>query len=159
MLVTGGIGPVLLLPSRGLGPFGGEIPLIFLPPTRFTVPWRRDVTKLAQDFTMWSGDTRRLSITVDDGASPPVAINLTSSTIEWHLAKRLTSTVAILTKTVGGGIALTDPVNGVFEVTIDPADTADLSGEYYHEAEVTLSGGDKSTVLVGIATIKRDLIL
>lgn len=161
MLVTGGIGPAVIFPTRGYGPFGGPPApvLVFAPPTRFTVTWRRDMTSVDQNFTMWSGDTRRLSVTVDDGATPPVAVNITGSAISWHLAKRLTSSTAILTKTVGVGITITNGAAGIFEVLIDPADTAALSGDYYHEAEIVLSGGDKSTVMTGVATIKRDLIL
>ena len=47
---------------------------------------------------------------------------------------------------------ITDAANGVFEVTIDAADTVNLNGRYHHEAEVTL-GGVPFTVMRGVAVI------
>ena len=108
---------------------------------------------------MHSGDTRVLELTITDEAD--AVVNLTGAAITWALSKRNASEVlpkgtAILTKTVGSGITITDAANGRADVAIDPADTADLKGEYYHEVQLVLT--DTSTVLYGLVTIQEDLI-
>ena len=109
--------------------------------------------KLDQDFTLDAGDKAILTITVDDGAEPPVAVDLSGVAIQWALARDL-SIVPVVTKSVGSGIVITDPTNGIFKVTLDPADTEGLCGIYYHEAEVTDTNSDPSTVTRGTVTIR-----
>ena len=109
----------------------------------------------AQNFDMFSGDDKVLVVTVKDLAG--VAVNLTGASITWKLADSLTGTVRA-TKTTAAGIAITDAADGVFEVTVADADTATLSGSYYHEAEVTDSSGRDSTVVFGNITIRPTLI-
>lgn len=56
--------------------------------------------------------------------------------------------------TADGGVSITDAANGKFTVTLAPADTKTLAvGTYYHEAEVTDSLGNVSTVTVGKVTL------
>ena len=113
------------------------------------------MTKQNQDFTIWSGDDKVITVTVYD--NDDVIVDITAATITWQLSQNVNS-AALITKTVGSGIALSDPTNGQFTVTLDPADTASLSGRYYHEAEITDSSGNVNTGLVGHATIKTDAI-
>ena len=113
------------------------------------------MTSINQDFTMYAGDSKTLTVTVTDGAG--AAKNITSATITWKMLEEQGGTVK-LTKTVGSGIALTTPSSGIFTVTIAAADTsAFLAGQYYHEAEVTDSGSLVSTVLTGTITLKRGI--
>jgi len=56
-----------------------------------------------------------------------------------------------------GDIEITDSANGIIEITVAPADTDALAGDYYHELQMT-QGGNISTVLYGQATIVKDLI-
>jgi|LWDU01.1.fsa_nt_gi hypothetical protein len=58
---------------------------------------------------------------------------------------------------VPGDIVITDTPNGIIEITVAPADTDALAGEYYHELQMA-QGGNISTVLYGQATIVKDLI-
>lgn len=113
------------------------------------------MTKQNQDFLMWSGDDKVITVTVYDNDDN--VVNITGATITWQLSQNIDSS-ALITKTVGSGIALSDPVNGQFTITLEPADTASLAGRYYHEAQITDSSGDISTGLVGHATIKTDAI-
>jgi hypothetical protein len=53
---------------------------------------------------------------------------------------------AVVTKTTASGISITNATGGVFVVTIDKEDTEDLEGVYAHEAVITDSAGDISTV-------------
>ena len=110
----------------------------------------------AQNFTMRSGDSKKLNITVTDGAG--AAKDLTGATMIWRLAVRKHATSEI-SKATASGIAFVSEVSGIAQVTIDPADTAGLDGDYYHEAQVTDSSGDIETVMVGTATIIGDHIV
>lgn len=112
------------------------------------------MTKKNQDLEMWAGDTKKLQYTVLDENDDPV--NLTNATINWWLAESATST-AILTKTTADDISITDAANGVFQVTINPADTQNLEGRYYHEAEVTDDAGNVATVAVGVIKINPSI--
>jgi hypothetical protein len=104
---------------------------------------------------VWSGDDKVITVTVYD--NDDVVVDITSATITYQLSQNVKS-AAIISKTVGSGITLTDPTSGVFTITFDPADTASLSGRYYHECEITDTSGDVSTGFVGYATIKEDAI-
>ena len=111
------------------------------------------MTATAQDLTMWAGDTKTLTVTVTDGAG--AAKNITSATISWKLLDEQGGTVR-LTKTVGSGIALTTPTSGIFTVSIATGYTSSLvAGKYYHEANVTDSSSNVSTVLIGVITLRR----
>lgn len=101
-----------------------------------------------------SGDT--LIIEVEVSNTDGTAKDITSASIEWVLAKRRGGTAVISKSAAGGGISITDAVAGLFEVTIDPADTDSLAGLYFHEAEVTDSAGNISTVLEGHVFINDD---
>ena len=113
------------------------------------------MTKQNQDFLMWSGDNKTITVTVYD--NDDVVVDITNVAITWELSQNVDS-VALISKTAGSGITLSDPTNGIFTITLDPANTGSLSGRYYHEAEITDLSGDISTVMVGHATIKTDAI-
>lgn len=107
------------------------------------------------DFTMYAGDSKTLVVTAkdEDGA----AVDITDATIRWQLARSV-STTALVTKSIGDGVTITDGSGGVFEVELENADTESLKGEFYHEAEAILTDGTIATVLSGTATINRTLI-
>lgn len=109
------------------------------------------------DFTMFAGDSKVLVVTIvdDDGA----AVNITGAAIKWQAARTVSDSSALISKTTDspGGVAITDGADGEFEVTLDEADTDDLDGLYYHEAEITMSG-DTSTVLTGYMVVEQTLI-
>ncbi len=113
---------------------------------------------------MFSGDTKRLNYTVKDGAG--VVIDITGGTFRWGLSKLGKPVTAgepspqgspLLTKTVSSGITLTAPTLGELRVDLDPADTADLKGSFYHELEMVLAGVT-STIAFGQIDIKKDLL-
>lgn len=122
---------------------------------------------LNQDLTVDSGDPlhagkfRILEITVDNGANPPVVVDIDTAAITWALSDYAAkqpgkAATAILSKTVGDGITISDGPNGVFQVQLDPADTLALEGRYYHEAEIDIAS--KPTVVVqGLVDILRSI--
>ena len=101
-----------------------------------------------QDIEIVSGDTVTLRVTVDEGAAVK---DLTGGTVLWGLSKLAGADTRL---TASG--TLSDPTNGQFTVAIPS--TADISGNYYHEAEFTESGGDVGTVMRGTIRIDRDTV-
>jgi len=114
-----------------------------------------------QDISLHSGDSRVLRVTVTDENA--AALDITAAVFIWALSKKDAETVSpkgtpIVTKTMAvGSIEITNAPGGVIEITLAPADTAALAGEFYHELQMTLDGAI-STVLYGQATIVKDLI-
>lgn len=104
-----------------------------------------------QNFEIHAGDSRDIVVTVTD--SQGGAVDLTGAAIAWQLARSADAASPAVFKSLGTGISITDGPNGVFTVTLDSADTEGLTGLYYHEAEVTDTAGNRSTVLSGVATI------
>tara|TARA_R110002096_G_scaffold288387_1_gene482127 strand:+ start:715 stop:1074 length:360 start_codon:yes stop_codon:yes gene_type:complete len=111
------------------------------------------------DFSLHSGDSLTLEVTVNDAAA--AAVDITSATFIWVLSKKSTTSVAprgaaILTKALASGVAINDGPTGRADITLDPADTASLDGTYYHELQMT-NAGFVSTVLYGSVTIAKDI--
>ena len=59
---------------------------------------------------------------------------------------------AMVTKTLGNGITITAATSGMYTVTLAPADTAGLVGNYLH-ASTLLTSGNVNTVFSGILTL------
>jgi len=108
------------------------------------------------DFTMTAGDTKVLSVTVTE-KSDGSATDITGAVIAWKIAQSLRGGV-LLSKSTPADITITSGTGGIFAITVDPADTASLLGDYYHEAQVTFSTGEISTVLKGKMTVEPGLI-
>lgn len=89
------------------------------------------------DFTLVANNDCLINVTVTDAAG--AAVNITGATIKWSL-KRNKSTSAALTKTTSSGITITSGSGGIFQISIDAADTTSLLGDYVHDAVVTISG-------------------
>lgn len=111
------------------------------------------MTRTAQDFTMWSGDHKNLTYTVTD--STGASVNLTGASVAWVLSPGPTSgSLVRLTTDSGSGIA----VSGcTFTVSLSPAHTSSLAGQYYYEAQVRDTVANVSTVAVGTAMINFDV--
>ena len=111
---------------------------------------------MISDFNMVAGDTKTLVVTVKDSSGNPV--NIAGAAILWRASRSIRKTAA-LSKEVNDGIVISDGPNGQFTVSLDPADTDDMHGEYYHEAQVTALDGTISTVLRGAMKVDRALII
>lgn len=102
-----------------------------------------------QPLDITSGDDVTLEVTVletDDSAK-----DIAGATITWELSRRAGMNARV-TKTA----TITGATTGVFQVAVDS--TGELAGEYYHEAEMTESGGAISTVMRGRVNISRDTV-
>ena len=102
------------------------------------------------NLTMHAGDTKTIDIAFTDGGTPVI---ITGASIAFAVAWR-PGGPAILTKTVGAGIVITNAAGGLARVTLSPADTATLrGGYYYYEAECVEAGGTEWTGAYGTLTI------
>lgn len=108
-------------------------------------------TIVASNFEMFSGNTRVLKVTVLDQDEAIVDLSGAAATF---VVMRAHGQPAIITKTVGSGIVITDAVNGLLEITLLEADTEPLRGVHRHELEITDASGRKTTVLFGNITIR-----
>jgi len=110
------------------------------------------------NFSFYAGDKKLVTITVLDASSE--AVDIAGATIRWQAARSTADDDLVLQKSTGdspGDITITDPSNGVFVVTLNEVDTDALSGLYYYEAEVVISG-DISTVIAGYFYVIPTLI-
>lgn len=109
------------------------------------------MTKLNQNLTVWTGDSRVIALTINDADGDEV--NLTGATVRYAIAEAATSGTKLVEKTTSSGISITDAANGKCEITLAPADTTALQPgvprDLYHECEVEDSTGKKMTAFTG----------
>ncbi len=110
---------------------------------------------LDQNFEMVSGDTKDIVVTVLDEIDQVVPID--GADVVFILSLNEFS-AALVTKTTGAGIVITNGPGGVFTVTLDSADTEDLIGQHYFEAELTDVLNQVSTVVLGTIDIRQNVI-
>lgn len=117
------------------------------------------MTEVNQNFVLYIGDDKVISCTVYNGLVANGALkNIAGASIVWGMYVAAGSGTT-LTKSTSDGISITDAANGVFEVTLTHTDTEALSaGWYAHEAEVTDSDGNISTVFTGTIEVKASRI-
>ena len=119
------------------------------------------MTAIAQNFSMYRGDTRNLNFTARDDSNN--LVDITGATLRWAAKHAVNSTgAAVISKATGGsGITITDGPNGAYTVALLPADTSGLSIEkqiqLVHEVEITDASSNVDTISVGTATILRDI--
>lgn len=106
-----------------------------------------------QDVRLRSGDDRTLTVTVIDDATGS-AKDITGATATYQAYRRDSTTSQIsLTGTIATG------TDGVITFDMTAASTASLGErDYVHEVQLTESGGDIGTVLIGTLRLRRDLI-
>ena len=112
------------------------------------------------DFSLYQGDTMRVHFALKRTDGTP--LELVGAELRWQ-ASRLKApgvfgSTAILSKTEQNGIEIDDDLNGLVTVNLDPGDTLQLKGDFYHELEAVDASGDVSTVYTGTFQIKKALI-
>jgi hypothetical protein len=111
-------------------------------------------------FTFFAGNARKFHVEVinDDTNEPE---DLTDVTLLWQCSRGTAdkfSAEPTLTKTVGSGITVVDEFNGLIEVHLTSADTANLTGTFYHELLLVDVTGDQQNVIADTFTVKRRLV-
>ncbi|OME86914.1 hypothetical protein BK120_08300 [Paenibacillus sp. FSL A5-0031] len=99
-----------------------------------------------QNFEMFAGDTKNVTVTV-------TGVDLTGASVKWAMKKSIYNAEPDVYKDTLTGVTITAPDK--FVIAFKPADTAALSGGFYHEAEVTDASGNVSTLLSGTITVNR----
>jgi hypothetical protein len=111
-------------------------------------------------FEMFAGDTKRINFTIIE-ASTQEAFDLTGATASWQASRARAngfSSTPVITKTEDNGLEITDVIGGAISVLLTPADTTNLSGDYYMELQLVDADGDIATAYSGTFTIKKALI-
>lgn len=103
---------------------------------------------------MYAGDYITMEFTAKEENGS--ALNLTGLTLKWSLGRK-SEGPALLTKTDGAGITVTDAAAGKFTVTLDPQDTLKFNGDYYHEAKA-FDGTRPYTIFAGELSFEPTLI-
>ena len=97
---------------------------------------------------MFQGDDKIIRVTTLD--TDESAVDITGCTIRWVWYKRSPYSLVVDKSTPSGsGITITDPTNGIFEITLVPTDTESLLGDYNHECELIDLESKISTIMVG----------
>lgn len=111
-----------------------------------------------RDFELRHGAKNVIRITVKNAAGTVVDIS-GASAIVWSLARTRRSVENEIQKDLDDGIAFEDDgSDGVFLVTVAAADIAELRGDYFHDAAVTLNSTPQ-IVAEGTVTIRESLSL
>jgi hypothetical protein len=96
-------------------------------------------------FEMVAGDSQSITVTVVDETG--AAVSLVGATVKYVIKTDVkAATNALLITSATSAITI---LSNTFTITLTPANTAGLAGEYYHEAEVTLLDTRVFTAFVG----------
>ncbi len=110
------------------------------------------------DLELIRGDSQIFTITVRD--SNGVVVNLTGAYL-WFRAKRKMSDVdedAVITKTTGAGIVVTNAAGGIATISISTANTDGLMpGSYRYDVQVKDAANEVNTVLRGRLRVLADV--
>jgi hypothetical protein len=112
------------------------------------------MAKTNQNFTMYSGNTKPIYVTIKDKQNKPVIID-EGDTFKWVMRLRGKS---ITSKTSGNGISVIDASIGRICIRLLPEDTHGISGECDHELAMYDSDGSVTTVTTGKVTITTSLL-
>ena len=105
-----------------------------------------------QSYSMHSGDTKTIYARMFDDAGDAIDVS-TAGTVTYKIAASVSGSVSV-TKTLDDGVSVA--YNKV-TITLGTADTASLSGDYYHELE-SITSTYRQTPFYGTVTIDADLI-
>ena len=96
-----------------------------------------------------AGDSESITVTVVDETG--AAVDLTGATIEYAIKTdvRALTNLLLLTSATTSITILADTAT----ITLSPANTVSLAGNYYHECEITLVDGRVYTAFLGTITI------
>lgn len=113
-----------------------------------------------KDYIIRQGSTWKRTITWETGATP-TAVDITGYTARMQIRQTLTSTGFLVELTTeNGGITLTDPTNGVFQLLITAVATAALdftTAVYDLELIDTGDTGEVTALLEGVMTLSKEV--
>lgn len=111
------------------------------------------MAETGQDFDLYAGETKTVGVTIRNKSASNALVDLSGASMTW-VARRGSSTA--ISKTIGGGITVTG--TGTCDIALAAGDSTSLSGEYEHEARVTLASGTIATHMIGKMTVHATII-
>ena len=107
--------------------------------------------------SMFRGEDKTLTVTVDNGATPPSVLNITGWTLAFTLRQSAGDVTALVTKTTTSGISLTAPLTGVFEVSLEDVDTIALvPGKYAYDVK-RMDASAEAVLVYGTLTLLAEV--
>jgi hypothetical protein len=123
-----------------------SIDITWTPATQIAFTWSPTMATVA-NFSFYKGE----DVTITDTASP--VTNITGWSLQFTVRKQYGDATALITKTVGAGITITDATNGVFKVAIANGDTANLApGAYVYDIQ-RIDAGFRTVLSTGTMNI------
>ncbi len=113
------------------------------------------MTKTAQDFELYQGETKEVTVNTDDAAG--AAKVLTGGTATFGAYRSLEDPKPeVVLKKSGGDVSFVnvDGTDDGIRFTLDPKDSARLSGDYPFIVDAVDSAGDEAVVLAGTMKVK-----
>lgn len=111
-----------------------------------------DSLEQRRNLRLTAGDSKTIAVTID--------VDLSGTTVRYAVVDGRGGDELAAKTSGGSGVAITSTSadQSTFEVYLDPADTADLLGEYWHEAEFEDADGDVTTVFTGVVVVRPDSV-
>jgi hypothetical protein len=106
------------------------------------------------NIAIFSGDSQDFNFSVTDAAA--AATDLTGAAVKFKIS-RSPQSAAIIVKTIGAGITITNALGGLFKASLVASDTNNLNGKFYFQAQVTDSGGNRSVISHGAINFKPQI--
>lgn len=117
-----------------------------------------------QNDSFYAGNKRTLRFTIkDQDAVGSPAKDITGMSVRWALCKINSAGNVVKTPLLEfntdnpAKVVVTDAPNGKVEVYLSHDDTASLLGDYYHEAEIYITGSFSLVVATGTLTINLNV--
>jgi len=107
------------------------------------------MTKTAQNFEMWQGDTKQLRISVT--GSDNAGYSLTGASLV-YIVEVEPKSGSLIRKTTANDVSIS---GSTVTVTLNPIDTLQLEGLYYHEIQALDVLGRVATIMVGNVKINK----
>jgi hypothetical protein len=105
------------------------------------------------NISFYKGEDVTLTVTM----SP--ATTITGWTLQFTLRKQFGDATALVTKTIGSGITVTDATNGVFTVSLASADTSGLDLRAYVYDIQRTDSGNRTVLTIGNVTLLPEVTL
>ena len=110
-------------------------------------------TAVQANFSFYKGE----DVAISDTMSPATAI--AGWSLQFTVRKKFGDATALVTKTTGAGITITDSVNGVFKITLAGADTAGLDLTAYVYDIQRIDSGSRTVLTIGNMTLLPEVAL
>jgi hypothetical protein len=121
--------------------------------TPFYFKEHNNMPKTGQNIEIEQEDSKIIQVTVYDQSNS--ILDLSGYTVLWKVFKNKDS--IMLTKTIGNGITLTNPTEGVFEILVSSIDTQNLLGKYFHSCKIIDGLGNTSKIFSGYFNVSANI--